>query len=135
MILTMKCPDEVFGSNDRGDLLAYGCRRWKREQYSSYFFWSHWRRYYLSELQVRKKWLSKQTPLTCGDLVIIKNKRDKRISCPLGIIVFVKRSADGLMRTVNVRTGRSCNFSRNKHEVCERPISQIILLCKAGAVN
>ena len=47
----------------------------------------------------------------------------------------VKKSADGLVRTVNVRTGRSGEFFHPKPQVFERPISQIILLCTAGAVN
>ena len=82
-------------------------------------FWRKWLKEYLPELQRRHKWLESRKNVKPGDLVLIVDENTPRSLWPLGIIVDVKYSRDGLVRTVRVRT---------KSTVLTRPVTKIVLL-------
>jgi len=88
------------------DLLQYGKRRWRRVMYLADQFWVRWRRFYLSELQHRRKWQSPKKNLSSGDVVLLKGNT-KRNEWPLGRVIQTKVGQDGLVRQVTVRCGSS----------------------------
>lgn len=104
MLLTLKeyVPSD-FSTYTEKDLLLYGPRRYRRVQYLAQEFWTRWRREYLAELVQRKKWQRIKPCLKLGDVVIIREKNLKRNMWPLGRVTEVKKSADGLIRSANIK--------------------------------
>lgn len=86
-------------------------------------FWARWRREYLSTLQSRHKWQSQKPNLKEGDIVLLKDDQTKRNQWPMGIIVNVVPSRDGLVRKVDVKVIRN-----QTAKVFSRPVSKVILL-------
>ena len=81
-------------------------KRWKAVSRMTTEFWNRWRKEYLYTLQTRQKWLGLQQELAVGDLVILETESTPRMAWPLGIIVAVHKSEDGLVRTVDVKTNK-----------------------------
>ena len=125
MLLTLKCslPSAPIGDLTATDVAAYGPKRWRRAQYLADCFWQRWRLFYLSELQERSKWLKRKTNIEPGDLVLLRNKNEKRNLWPTGVVVSAKRSSDNLVRTVSIETGKA-----NQRRVLVRPISEVTVL-------
>lgn len=99
------------------DLLAYGKNRWRRVQYLSEQFWIRWRRDYIQNLQSRNKWKSKVKSISVGDVVLIRNKTEKRNCWPLAKVLSVVKSADGLVRSVQLKLQSSKVLYRSIHDL------------------
>ena len=105
MLLTLKEPqsdEPTVETFTEADVLAYGPRRWRKIQYLSGVFWDLWRRQYLQELNLRRKWTKPRTNLGEGDLVLIRDKNAPRCRWNHGIVHVVKESPDSLVRRVVV---------------------------------
>ena len=102
MLLTQKEDPPTSESYTHKDLLAYGCKRWRRIQYVSDQLWSRWRTNYLQTLQVRRKWLKEKRSLQPGDIVLLKDDKPKRYQWPLARVISTKKSQDGLVRSANI---------------------------------
>ena len=99
------CPDLPPGIFD--DL---SCKRvWRQAQYLPNLFWHRWTREYLPNLLERKKWNTLRRNLEVGDLVLLADEPFPRGKWPLGRVVEVMPSRDGLVRTVRVKT--SCTVA------------------------
>lgn len=122
ILLTQKggVPSPTVSEFSRGDLLK---NQWKRVQALADTFWARWHREYLSTLQIRHKWQSQKPNLKEGDIVLLKDDQTKRNQWPMGIIVKVVPSRDGLVRKVEVKVIRN-----QTAKVFSRPVSQVILL-------
>ncbi|XP_025766921.1 uncharacterized protein LOC112848107 [Oreochromis niloticus] len=122
ILLTQKggVPSPTVSEFSKGDLLK---NQWKRVQALADTFWARWRREYLSTLQSRHKWQSQKPNLKEGDIVLLKDDQTKRNQWPMGIIVKVVPSRDGLVRKVEVKVIRN-----QTAKVFSRPVSQVILL-------
>ena len=94
-------------------------RRWKQVQYLADVFWHRWLKEYLPNLQERHKWLKVRRNFKIGDLVLVKQESTPRNQWPLGLVVGVHTSTDGLVRSLEVRTNTG---------TYERPITKICLL-------
>ena len=116
---------EEYSSND---LLSYGTKRWRRVQYLAQEFWSRWRRDYMSELTRRHKWKLRKSCITVGDVVLIREK-SKRSCWPVARVVEVKRSSDGLVRSVTLNLPPL--KGSKKKRVTERAIHNLVLLVKS----
>ena len=100
-------PDLPPGIFDKDDL---SCRRaWRQAQYLANLFWLRWTREYLPNLLERKKWNTLRRNLEVGDLVLLADESFPRGKWPLGRVVEVMPSRDGLVRTVRVKT--SCTVA------------------------
>ena len=101
MLLTLKdSPNPPsLESFTEADILQYGKRRWRRIMYLADQFWVRWRRFYLSELQERKRWIKPNRSVAVGDVVLLKGN-SKRNQWPLARVAEVKVSPDGLVRRV-----------------------------------
>ncbi len=92
-------------------------RRWRQVQYLADVFWCRWLKEYLPALQQRQKWLQPKRNLQVGDLVIILHENTPRNHWPLGLITQVYPGADGLVRTVEVKTQAGV-FNRPADKIC-----------------
>ena len=123
-LLTMKTkvvlpPPGVFQRDD-----VYCRRRWRAVQYLANEFWSRWRKEYLLNLQQRQKWNSVHPNLCVGDVVLLVDDDVKRNRWPMGRIVEVFPSEDGLVRSVSVRTAGTGSSTLS------RPVTKVVLLLK-----
>ena len=76
-------------------------------------FWKRWMREYLSLLQSRTKWATRQRNLREGDVVLLVDKQTPRDQWPLGLVVKAICGEDGLVRRVLVRTAKSTTLDRH----------------------
>ena len=124
-LLTMKSkvivpPPGVF---DRPDIFSK--KRWRRVQHIANEFWTRWKKEFLTQLQVRQKWVNEKRNFQVGDIVLLKED-SQRNEWPMAIIEEVMSDSNGLVRSVKLRKGNceSSDVARTIH----RPISKIILL-------
>ena len=94
-------------------------RRWRQVQYMADVFWTRWLREYLPELDKRTRWLTVTRNFQVGDLVLVLCENTPRSLWPLGLVVSVSTSDDGLVRSVEVKT---------KSTVLRRPINKLVFL-------
>ena len=78
--------------------------------------WKRWSNEYLQSLREKHNQFGKSCCLAVGDVVIIKSEEKNRGKWPLGIIKDLYPGRDGVVRAVNVRSGR--NF-------LERPVQHL----------
>ena len=119
-------PPGIF---DKDDL---SCRRaWRQVQYLANLFWLRRTREYLPNLLERKKWNTLGRNLEIGNLVLLADKSFPRGKWPLGRVVEVMHSRDGLVCTVRVNT--SCTVAtRPKRQHKGEPLnkeSMTVLTC------
>ena len=108
------------------DLLSYGQRQYRRVKYLSSQFWKRWREEYIHTLTLRHKWRKKQRCITVGDVVILKDPSEIRNLWPLARVVSVKLSADGLVRSVDLKVALKGGVK--SPTILTRPITDIVLL-------
>ena len=101
------------------DFLAYGHRRYLRANYLVGCFWKRWQSDYLTTINQRSKWF-RQKPVEVGDIVLVIDNKVPRTSWPLAIITRAHVSADGVIRSVSLKTGGSVS------KILERPISKTV---------
>jgi transposase InsO family protein len=94
-------------------------KRWRHVQHVVDTFWKRWIREYLPQLHKVSKWHDVKPNLKVNDLVLVMEESTPRGLWPMGIVSDVKKSSDGLVRTVHVRT---------KSKELVRPITKIVLL-------
>ena len=77
------------------------------------------------ELQRRSKWFKCKSNLKVGDIVLVREKNEKRNCWPLGMIENVKYSSDGIVRSAWVRT------TKGNKKVIYRAINDLVLISPA----
>ena len=125
-ILTMKSrfvspPPGEFQEAD-----VYCRKRWRISQHLANKFWSRWRTEYLQLQQVRQKWTGEKRNARVGDVVLLKEEGDVRNHWPMGRVIDVHPSKDGLVRSVTLQVRSS---------VLKRPIHKTVLLVGADSSN
>lgn len=128
MLLTQIVGTPPIPPGDMSDtnLLKY---QWKRVQALANTFWARWSRAYLSTLQSRRKWLSKQPNLKEGDVVLLKDKQARRNEWSMGRIMKTYPSKDGLVRKVEVKV-----TFHHPPRTYLRPVSEMVLLLESNVV-
>ena len=116
LLLLRECPSVAPGKFDQADVYR---RRWRCVQHLANEFWNRWIREYLPELQQRQKWFGSKRNVRVGDLVLITQENTPRGLWPIGLVIDVHESQDGLVRAVEVQT---------KSAKLVRPITKIVLL-------
>ena len=101
-ILTMKSkvvlpPPGIFEEAD-----VYCRKRWRTVQHLSNQFWDRWRKEFLVTLQERQKWNQAGRDFVVDDIVLVKDPDAPRNQWPMGRVVEVVRSEDGLARKFRV---------------------------------
>ena len=138
-LLNMK-PKRVLptpGEFQRADV--YCRKRWRRVQYSANQFWLRWRNEYLQMLQVRRKWIQPKRNLAVGDIVISKESEEACNKWPLGTVVQVYPSEDGLVRKVKLVMADGdlddCGKCQSPPSYLDRPIHKLVLLLTTDEVT
>ena len=72
---------------------------------------------YLSNLQLRQKWLMPESKYEVGDLVIIWTESVPKGCQPMGIVVETESEPEGLVRTLSIRTSKDV-IRRDVRKVC-----------------
>ena len=126
MLLTLRQDNDVVREDfEAEDLLSYGKLRHRRVQYLSDHFWRRWRTEYLHTLNKRPKWQTRKPCIGINDVVLVRDKQSKRNEWPMGRVANVKRSNDGLVRSVTIQLSRK---SGSAPRFLTRPISELVLL-------
>ena len=118
MTSTSALPPGVF---DDSDLTR---KRWRQAQALTNQVWRRWLREYLPTLISRKKWNADKPNLDVGDVVLVVMEDTPRGFWPLGIVQETYPSADGIVRSVLVRTPTG---------VYKRPSNKLCVLEKSSA--
>ena len=118
-ILTMKTrvappPPGVFQQEG-----VYARKRWRVVQHMANSFWSRWRKEYLQLQQSRQKWTETKRNLKVNDIVLVKDESAPRGQWPMGRVIEIHESSDGLVRSVSL-------FA--KGTIYKRPIHKTVLL-------
>ena len=92
-------------------------RLWRRVQALADTFWKRWKTEYMAALQERHKWQRLNRNLQLGDLVLVTTENTHRNQWPLGIVVDILPSEDGLTREVMVRTAHG-ELRRDVRKIC-----------------
>ena len=80
-------------------------------------FWKHWRKEFLPNLNVRKKWFHPRHNLKEGDVVLIVEPNTSRGEWPLGRVIEAYPGDDGLVRVVKVKA-KNKEYLRPVHRLC-----------------
>ena len=89
-------------------------------------------------LQVRRKWIQSKRNLVVGDVVISKESEEARNNRPLGRVVQVYPSEDGLVRKVKLLMADGdlddCGKRQSPPSYLDRPIHKLVLLLTTDEV-
>ena len=85
-------------------------------------FWKSWKRDYLTELQMRKKWLLKGPEIAIGDLVLLAEDNEAPLQWKIGRVTEVYKGNDNIVRVCKVKTQNS-SFMRPVVKLRKLPIT------------
>jgi hypothetical protein len=117
LIMLNRLPSVPPGSYGEADVFR---RRWRCVQHISNEFWRRWLREYLPLLHSRQKWLHPKPSLSAGDIVLVDSGPTPRYVWPLARVMEVKKSEDGLVRSVKL-------LLKNGTEIL-RPVAKCVRL-------
>lgn len=86
------------------DIKMNHLNRWELIQRTVQDFWKRWAAEYLTNLQSRTKWKTRQSNLQIGDLVLVKEDNLPSLKWKTRRVVETHTGKDGLVRIVSVRT-------------------------------
>lgn len=95
--------------------------RWQNIQRIKQSFWRRWHNEYLSQLQVRNKWLKQHTNIEIGVLVIIKEDNSPPLQWRLGRVINIYPGMDKLVRVVEIKTSTGI-IKRSINKIAVLPI-------------
>lgn len=95
--------------------------RWQRIQQLREHFWKRWSQEYVTELQVRGKWLKQSPNVRLDTIVLVKDDNLPPQCWKMGRVVNTYPGADGLVRVVDVKTQFGI-FKRPIHKLAPLPI-------------
>ncbi|XP_063990952.1 uncharacterized protein LOC135169656 [Diachasmimorpha longicaudata] len=95
---------------------------WEHIQKLKQHFWTRWHREYISDLNLRSKWSQGEHHIKEGTVVLLKEDHVPALQWALGRVVKVRPGADGIIRTVTVKTAKGL-FDRNVKKLAPLPIT------------
>lgn len=111
-------------ADDVEELPVNKLTNWGRCQKMMQTFWKRWQEEYLVNLQTRTKWHDVCQNLKLNDVVIIIDENSPPVKWPLGRVVVIHPSSDGLIRSVTIRTQAG---------LLKRPIQKLVQLYRNPA--
>lgn len=97
--------------------------RYERIEQLRQHFWDRWRREFISELQQRVKWKTRQQDLRIGDLVILKEENLPPLQWRLARISRLYPGPDGISRVADVLTNKG-TIRRAINKMCIIPATE-----------
>ena len=104
------------GSFVKEDLFSR--KKWRQAQILADHFWKRWLKEYILSLQERQKWQKPRRNAEVGDLVLLVDDCLPRSQWRMGRVKAVFPSKDGLVRSVEVKTGASSSLVRLIQKLC-----------------
>lgn len=89
---------------DLTDNSPHSLSRYQRVEQIRQHFWSRWSTEYISEMQTRTKWKSRQADLKPDTLVLIKDDHAPPLKWCLGRIINTVPGSDGVARVADIQT-------------------------------
>jgi hypothetical protein len=105
-------PRGLFEESD-----VHSKKKWRQVQFLADQFWRRWSREYITQLQLRPKWVESKRNIEAGDIVLIADKNVPRNEWMLGRVMDTYQGADGEVRSVKLKTKRS-ELVRPVNKVC-----------------
>jgi hypothetical protein len=99
---------------------VHSLSRWQYIQKMLQIFWRKWQSEYLTRLQQRPKWKTKQPEFQIGDLVMIKDQRYPPSKWLLGRVLQKYPGQDNVTRTYDLRTVSGV-LTRTISKLCPLP--------------
>lgn len=133
-LLTMKSdiilpPPGAFNDSD-----IYSRKRWRAVQHLANVFWRRWRSEYLAHLQARQKWVTGETEIKTGNIVLIRDDNVTRNQWLRGRVEECFQSKDKKVRSAKILLGnRQDGTKSNKYLV--RPVSKLITLIEPKKIG
>ena len=93
-------------------------KKWRQAQSLADHFWKRWLKEYVPALLDRQKWHRPRRNAEVGDLVLLVAEPLPRGQRRMGRVVKVVPGRDGLVRTVEVKTGASTSLVRPIQKLC-----------------
>ena len=93
-------------------------KKWRQAQILANHFWKRWVKEYILSLQERQKWQRPRRNADVGDLVLLVDDSLPRSQWRMGRVKAVFPSKDGLVRSVEVKTGASSSLVRPIQKLC-----------------
>ena len=112
------------GSFVKEDLFSR--KKWRQAQILADHFWKRWVKEYVLSLQERQKWQRPRRNADVGDLVLLVDDCLPRSQWRMGRVKAVFPSKDGLVRSVEVKTGASSSLVRPIQKLCLLEESQTL---------
>ena len=116
LLLANMAPVPIYVT--RGEDL-YARKRWRQASYLADVFWHRWKKEYISLLQQRQVRMRQSKNLKVDDVVLVADDSVPRAQWPLGRVVEVRTSDDGLVRSASLVS---------KGKTFTRPVSKLVLL-------
>lgn len=101
------------------------CSRWQLLTKMVQQFWKRWSTEYLSTLQHRPKWMTKEQNLKIGDLVLIKEDNYPPLKWSMGRIIETHPGKDDIVRAVTLRGPNGSILKRAISKLCPLPIQDV----------
>ncbi|XP_048478170.1 uncharacterized protein LOC125488763 [Plutella xylostella] len=95
--------------------------RYDRVEQMRQHFWRRWSKEYVSELQIRSKWKTREQDLQIDMMVLIKEDNTPPLRWRLGRIVRTYPGKDGVSRVADIRTARGI-IQRTFAKICPLPM-------------
>ena len=83
----------------------YARKKWRQTHILADHFWKRWLKEYVPSLLERQKWFRPRRNVEVGDLVLLVDECIPRGQWRMGRVTKAMRGVDGLIRTVEVKTG------------------------------
>ncbi|XP_047543174.1 uncharacterized protein LOC125075505 [Vanessa atalanta] len=96
--------------------------RYQRVEQVRQHFWTRWTKEYVSELQVRTKWMKSRDSLKEGTLVLIKDDNSPPLKWSMGRIVSTFPGKDGVSRVAANRVASGAITRRAFSKICPLPL-------------
>lgn len=94
--------------------------RYERIEQLRQHFWRRWSTEYVSELQLRTKWKTRQDDIALGSLVLIKDDHSPPLKWRLGRILRIFPGGDGVARVADIHTAAG-TIRRAFSKICPLP--------------
>ena len=115
------------GELQKADL--YCRKKWKKVQYLLNEFWTRWKKEYLMNLQMRKKWEKSRRNFQVGDIVLLKEDSG-RYKWPMGRVIAIFPDQNGFVRNIRLKVSRR-EVGNIRSCILDRPIGKVVLLLES----
>lgn len=90
-------------------------------------FWIRFKKEYITQLHHRYKWKDPATPIQPGMLVLIKNTQHPPCKWPMGRILHLHPSKDGISRVATIKMPSGASIIRSVRHLCPIPLEEELL--------